>query len=163
MVYCVNIIRLNHFTIEICGFYCGACHCFYRYTDAFYIVYFLSYTGVWYFMNAFVFTLLCVSESDIIKLFNQSFNLCCLLTESVSKLNVIGQTLSMIKLQTHSIIKLQLSTKSSRRMNTIVLVLTHISDRNDSLSLIVWLQNKMLNRGRGILQQFSIPFGDIIR
>ena len=34
VVYCVDIIRLNHFTIEICRFYCGACHCFYN-TDVF--------------------------------------------------------------------------------------------------------------------------------
>ena len=35
MVYCVDIIRLNHFTIENCVFYCGACHCFYRWSDVF--------------------------------------------------------------------------------------------------------------------------------
>ena len=35
VVYCVNSIRLNDFTIEICVFHCGACHWFYRYTDAF--------------------------------------------------------------------------------------------------------------------------------
>ena len=38
VVHCVDIIRLNHFTIENCVFYCGACHCFYHYTD-FYCVF----------------------------------------------------------------------------------------------------------------------------
>ena len=57
MVYGVDIIRLNHFTIEICGFYCGACHCFYRYTDVFLLCVF----DLWNFINVFVFTLLCQS------------------------------------------------------------------------------------------------------
>ena len=35
VVYCVDIIRLNNFTIKFCGFYCSAVHCFYRYNDAF--------------------------------------------------------------------------------------------------------------------------------
>ena len=35
VVYCVDIMRLNHFTMEICVFYCAACHCFHCYTDVF--------------------------------------------------------------------------------------------------------------------------------
>ena len=33
VVYSVDIIRLNHFTIEFCAFYCGACQRFYHCTD----------------------------------------------------------------------------------------------------------------------------------
>ena len=84
VVYKVDIIRLNHFAIEICGFYCGACHCFYHYTDTF-LLCLWSYTGVWYFMGVFCFYLT-LSESDIIKLFNQSINV---LNHRVSELYAI--------------------------------------------------------------------------
>ena len=70
VVYRVDIIRLNNFTIEICGFYCGACHCFYRYTDVFQLRFFIIYRSV-IFYECICFYLT-VSESDIIKLFNQS-------------------------------------------------------------------------------------------
>ena len=46
MVYCVDIIWWNHFTAEICGFCCVACHCFYRYTDVCYCVFLIIYWSV---------------------------------------------------------------------------------------------------------------------
>ena len=67
----MDVKRLNHFTIEICVFYCGSCHCFYRSTVFFlYIVFLIIYWSM------IVYECICfhltVSESDIIKLFNQS-------------------------------------------------------------------------------------------
>ena len=35
MTYRVGTIWSSHFAIEICSFYCGDGHCFYRYTDIF--------------------------------------------------------------------------------------------------------------------------------
>ena len=69
MAYCAHIIWLNHFTIGICSFYSG--RCFTVILMSFYVCCW-SYTGVWYFMNVFVVTNLTVSESDILKLVNQS-------------------------------------------------------------------------------------------
>ena len=74
MLYSVDIIRLNHFTIAIFGFYCGACH-FYCYIDVFYCGFFIIYWGViFYECICFYVTVL---ESDIINLFNQSINQYC--------------------------------------------------------------------------------------
>ena len=62
----------NNFTMEICVFYCGACHCFYCYTDAFLLCILIIYWSV-IFYECICFYLT-VSESDIIKLSNQSIN-----------------------------------------------------------------------------------------
>ena len=64
LLYCVDIIRLNHLRLKVVFFYCGVCHCFYRYTDAFFIIY---WSVIFYECIH-----LTVSESDMIKLFNQS-------------------------------------------------------------------------------------------
>ena len=69
VVYCMEIIRLNHFRIEICGFYCGACHCFCHYTDVFYCMFLIIYWGMIFYECIWLH--LTVSETDIIKVFYQ--------------------------------------------------------------------------------------------
>ena len=60
-------------SIEIFVFYCGAYHCFYRYTDAFFycVLLIMYWSVIFYECICFYLT---VSESDIIKLFNQSLS-----------------------------------------------------------------------------------------
>ena len=59
--YCMDIIWLIHFMIEMCVFYCGACHCFTVILMSF-TVCVLTYTGVWYFMNVFFALHYCVRK-----------------------------------------------------------------------------------------------------
>ena len=72
MTYCADIVWLNHYIslLKFVFFNVVLVIIFTVIPMSFYCV-FWSYTGVWYVVNVFMFYLT-VSESDIIKLFNQS-------------------------------------------------------------------------------------------